>query len=138
MSSHLLPELVPARAVAPEDTSASAMSRAVMAALIGGLVATLAAAGWGFTQWSSAQSWQGRAEKIEAQFDPLDARTATAEQQTQRTQRALARTRKQLIATENRLSAAASELAATRDVRVQFCEATPHLLPAEYRARICP
>jgi hypothetical protein len=137
MSSHLLPELVPARIDVPERTSSSPMSRAVLTTLIAGLVATLAAAGWGFTQWSSARSWQDRAEKIEAQFDPLEARTATAEQQTQRAQRAAARTRKELVTTENRLSAAANQLAATRDLRAQFCEATPFMLDPEYRAQLC-
>jgi septal ring factor EnvC (AmiA/AmiB activator) len=122
---------------APAAATTSPRTVLMAIAAIGALAVTLCAAGWGFTQWSSANDWRTRSQTMEAQFDKLEQRVEVAERQRVKSQRALVKTRNQLEASDKKLAASANQLAVTRDVRVEFCEALPGLLPPEIEARLC-
>ena len=74
---------------------------------------------------------------MERQFDQLEQRAVVAERQRVKAQRAVVTTRKQLATTEKQLATTANQIAVTRDVRVQFCEVYPGLLPPDIEARLC-
>jgi uncharacterized protein HemX len=130
-----LPPLVAPSAETVPDTDAARPSLNAVVALVA-LIATLAAIGWGVTQWISAKDWHHRSQKIEAQFTDLEHRTEKAEAALTDAQRATAQTRKQLRVTQTRLATTANQLAFTKDLREEICEAFPEL-PSDMRARLC-
>jgi uncharacterized protein HemX len=130
-----LPPLVAPAAEAQPETQTAGPSLNTIVALVA-LVATLAAIGWGVTQWLSAKDWRSRSQKIEAQFEQLDARTEKAEAALTTAQRATVQTRKQLRVTERNLATAANQVAFTKDLREEICEAFPEL-PSDMRERLC-
>lgn len=130
-----LPPLVAPSAEAAPDTDAAGPSLNAVVALVA-LIATLAAIGWGVTQWMSAKDWHNRSQKIEARFNDLDRRTEQAEATLTDAQRATVQTRKQLRVSQARVATLASQLAFTKDLREEICEAFPDL-PSDMRARLC-
>src|SRR3954464_15041038 len=130
-----LPPLVaPTTEVEPDAQTARPSLNAIVALVA--LVATLAAIGWGVTQWMSASDWKNRSQKTETQFNDLDARTEKAENALTTSQRATVQTRKQLRVTERKLATAANQVAFTKDLREEICEAFPEL-PSDMRERLC-
>ncbi len=130
-----LPSLVAPAADTPPDVGAGRPSLNAVVALVA-LVATLAAIGWGVTQWMSAKDWRSRSQKVEAQFDELEARTEKAEAALRDAQRETVQTRKNLRVTERKLATAVNQVAFTKDLREEICEAFPEL-PSDMRARLC-
>jgi uncharacterized protein HemX len=130
-----LPPLVAPSAETVPDTNAAGPSLNAVVALVA-LIVTLAAIGWGVTQWMSGKDWHHRSQKIETQFNDLEHRTEQAEAALTDAQRATAQTRKQLRVTQTRLATTANQLAFTKDVREEICEVFPDL-PSDMRARLC-
>jgi hypothetical protein len=136
LAGYVWPEpAAPVEVAAAEVTSARSV--ATWIAAFAALAVTLCALGWGFTQWSSASDWRTRSQTMERQFDQLEQRAVVAERQRVKAQRAVVTTRKQLATTEKQLATTANQIAVTRDVRVQFCEVYPGLLPPDIEARLC-
>jgi uncharacterized protein HemX len=130
-----LPPLVAPTAEVEPDAATARPSLNAIVALVA-LIATLGAIGWGVTQWMSASNWRSRSQKVEAQFNDLEARTEKAENALTTAQRETVQTRKQLRVTERKLATEANQVAFTKDLREEICEAFPDL-PSDMRARLC-
>src|SRR4051812_32261743 len=136
--ANALPPLTPA--TAPHDSEAIAPRRGsaltAIAALVA-LVVSVAALGWGFTQWSSAKDWKHRSQRVEAHFNALASRTETAERSRVTAQRSAAHYRNALVTSETRVAQLSNQKAQFEDVRVAICETYPDYFTAEIRARVC-
>ncbi|MCU1430056.1 MAG: hypothetical protein JWL83_4056 [Actinomycetia bacterium] len=106
-------------------------------AALAALIVTAAALGWGFTQWSSANSWKHRSQVSEAESTQLEKRTVHAENVAQKAEHATANVRQSLTKTQQRLAVVSNEQAASRDMRVLLCEAVPDLIDPSMRAEFC-